>query len=98
MIWHILFLKALWPLKSQKWLDRIFSKCIFLKALDLNQVPMGVRAMAQTENLTAVGLGCGLKVPNVIAKNKQKYFLAFHAESKKSFLLLYLCLTFVCKI
>ena len=57
-IWHILFLKALWPLKSQKWLDRIFSKCIFLKALDLNQVPMGVRAMAQTENLTAVGLGC----------------------------------------
>ena len=27
-------------------------------ALDLNQVPMGVRAMAQTENLTAVGLGC----------------------------------------
>ena len=44
--------------RIQKQLDRIFSKCIFLKALDLNQVPMGVRAMAQTKNLTTVGLRC----------------------------------------
>ena len=51
-------MKALWPLKSQKWLGRIFPKCIFLKALDPNQVPMGVLAIGQTKKLTSVQLGC----------------------------------------
>ena len=45
---------------SQEALGRIFSKCIFLKVLDPNQVPIGVLAIGQTKKLTSVQLGCAL--------------------------------------
>ena len=38
--------------------------------LDLKELPMGVRATVQTENLTAAGLGCdlGIQATTVVAE------------------------------
>ena len=59
-------LQELLGVRSQKRLGRIFSKCIFLNLLDLKEVPMVVRATAQTKILTTTRLGCDI-VPKVLA-------------------------------
>ena len=45
--------------RTQKRLDRIFLKCIFLKPLDLSLVPRAVLATGQPKKLTYIQLGLG---------------------------------------